>query len=224
MTDDEAFMRAMLVGAPDDEIVGLEAAIRRAQLAADVAALDALISDDLLFTGPDGRIGSKREDLDAHGSGLVRFRVHEPEELRVRRIGTNVAVVALRARLAVEVGGVLHEGTFRYTRVWTREDGERWRVVAGHVSGVAPAEANRQSRDGMLERYGNLSADSGVESYEAGPGWIKVRFHKGPTYVYDSVRPGAEHVARMQELARAGRGLSTYISQHVRDAYARTEA
>jgi hypothetical protein len=41
--------------------------------------------------------------------------------------------------------------------------------------------------------------------------------------VYDHSRPGPEHVARMQELARGGRGLSTYISQHVQKAYARTE-
>jgi hypothetical protein len=74
-----------------------------------------------------------------------------------------------------------------------------------------------------MERYQNLSADSGVDGYECGPGWIKVRFRNGPTYVYDSVKPGAEHVARMQELARAGRGLSTYISQHVQKAFSRTE-
>jgi hypothetical protein len=76
----------------------------------------------------------------------------------------------------------------------------------------------------MMERYGNLSANSGVDAYECGPGWIKVRFRNKPeTYVYDGTKPGAEHVARMQELARAGRGLSTYISQHVQKAYARTE-
>jgi hypothetical protein len=74
-----------------------------------------------------------------------------------------------------------------------------------------------------MERYGNLNADSGVDAYEIGPDWIKVRFRNGPTYVYDSVKPGAEHVARMQELARAGRGLSTYISQHVQKAFSRTE-
>jgi hypothetical protein len=74
-----------------------------------------------------------------------------------------------------------------------------------------------------MERYGNASADSGVEAYEIGPDWIKVRFRNGPTYVYDGVKPGAEHVTKMQALAREGRGLSTYISQHVQKAYSRTE-
>jgi hypothetical protein len=74
-----------------------------------------------------------------------------------------------------------------------------------------------------MERYQNLSGDSGVEYYECGADSIKVRFRGGLTYVYDRTSPGLQHVNRMKELARAGRGLSTYISQHVRTAYARRE-
>jgi ketosteroid isomerase-like protein len=136
---DDTQMTAALVGAADPEIVALEARLRAAQLAADVAALDALIADALLFTGPDGRLGTKAQDLEAHGSGAVRFRGHEPEELRVRRVGADVAVTALRARLAVEVAGTLVRGTYRYTRVWAREGGGPWRVVGGHVSAVPDA-------------------------------------------------------------------------------------
>ena len=132
-----ATMRSVLVGSPDDEIVALEAEIRAAQLAADVAGLDRLISGELLFAGPDGQLGTKAQDLDAHGSGVVRFHAHEPEELRVRRVGADVAITSLRARLSVEVGGKLTHGTFRYTRVWAREDGRTWRVVGGQVSEVA---------------------------------------------------------------------------------------
>lgn len=129
-------LESVLVGAADPGIVALEAAIRRAQLDADVQALDALVGGELLFTGPDGQLGTKAQDLEAHGSGVVRFREHEPEELRVRRVGDDVAVSALRARLAVEVAGTLVRGTFRYTRVWAREGDGRWRVVGGHVSEV----------------------------------------------------------------------------------------
>ena len=132
---DVSRMTAAFVGTPDTEMIELEARLRAAQLDADVAALDALISSDLLFTGPDGQLGTKEQDLDAHRSGIVRFKEHEPEELRVRRIGTNVAVVALKARLAVEVAGTLIRGTHRYTRVWAREKGT-WRVVGGHVAAV----------------------------------------------------------------------------------------
>ena len=136
---DVTTLQNALVGPPDDEIVALEARIRAAQLGADVAALDNLIADELLFTGPDGQLGTKAQDLEAHRSGEVRFRAHEPEELCIRRVGSNVAVAALRARLAVEVGGKLVRGTYRYTRVWAREDGGPWRVVGGHVSKIPSA-------------------------------------------------------------------------------------
>ena len=136
-TPDVAAMEAALVGPADPEIVALEARIRAAQLSADVAALDRLIAEEILFTGPDGQLGTKAQDLEAHGSGAVRFRAHEPEELRVRRVGSDVAVSALRAQLAVEVAGTLVRGTYRYTRVWARESGGAWRVVGGHVSEVA---------------------------------------------------------------------------------------
>lgn len=121
------------------EIVALEARLRAAQLAGDVAALGALIDDDLLFTGPDGQLATKAADLAGYASGAVRFRAHEPEELRVRRAGPDAAVTALRARLAVEVGGTVVGGTYRYTRVWARTAGGAgapWRVVGGHVSAV----------------------------------------------------------------------------------------
>lgn len=133
---DVAELQAVLVGSADPGIVALEAELRAAQLAADVPALDRLIADELLFTGPDGQLGTKAQDLEAHGSGVVRFRSHVPEELRVRRVGENVAVTALRARLEVEVAGTLARGTYRYTRVWAREADGNWRVVGGHVSAV----------------------------------------------------------------------------------------
>jgi ketosteroid isomerase-like protein len=132
-------MQRVLAGAADREIVACEAALRAAQLAADVDALDRLIADDLLFTGPDGQLATRAQDLDAHRSGAVRFVAHDPEELRIRRVGTDVAVAALRARLTVSVAGTLVSGAYRYTRVWAREGGGPWRVAGGHVSAVPDA-------------------------------------------------------------------------------------
>jgi len=125
---------AALIGPPDPEIVALEAALRRAQLAADVGRLDALLAEDLLFTGPDGNVGTKAQDLAAHASGQVRFRRHDPQELRIRRVGSAVAICALHTHLTVEVAGAEVDGAFRYTRVWAREDDGVWRVVGGHVA------------------------------------------------------------------------------------------
>ncbi|MBB3835927.1 hypothetical protein FHR55_004191 [Xanthomonas arboricola] len=71
-----------------------------------------------------------------------------------------------------------------------------------------------------LQRYGNRDGHSGVVAYALARDAIAVRFRSGETYVYTADSAGADVVATMQRLAKAGRGLSTYISQHVRDAYA----
>ena len=124
----------VLVGDADPEIVALEARIRDAQLSADLTALEKLIADDLLFTGPNGQLGTKAQDIEAYRSGIVQFKEHIPEELRIRRVGTDLAITSLRAQLAVDVAGNLSRGTYRYTRIWAREGGKTWRVVGGHVS------------------------------------------------------------------------------------------
>lgn len=72
-----------------------------------------------------------------------------------------------------------------------------------------------------MQRYANRDGDSGVVAFATGPLGIAVEFTNGSIYVYDVERPGREVVAEMKRLARAGQGLSTYISQHVRDNYAR---
>jgi ketosteroid isomerase-like protein len=131
---DTMALEQALVGTADQEIVVLEARIRAAQLGADITALNELISDDLLFTGPDGQLGTKAQDIEAYRSGMVKFLVHVPQELRIRRVGANVAISSLRAELTVDVAGNISRGMFRYTRVWAREDDQLWRVVGGHVS------------------------------------------------------------------------------------------
>jgi len=72
-----------------------------------------------------------------------------------------------------------------------------------------------------MERYGNLSGDSGVVAYDIDAGQIVVQFSSGDRYLYTEDSAGTQNIARMQELARAGRGLSSFISQHVHDGYAR---
>lgn len=141
---DVQVLQSVLVGPDDHEIVRLEAELRSAQLAADVAELDRLISEDLLFTGPDGQLGTKAADLAAHRSGVVRIREHVPRELRIRRLGAEVAIVALCTDLSVEVNGSPVRGTYRYTRVWARE-GSAWRVAGGHVAPV-PGEGHAVAR------------------------------------------------------------------------------
>jgi hypothetical protein len=71
-----------------------------------------------------------------------------------------------------------------------------------------------------MQRYKNISGTSGVRAFELASDHIDVMFDDGRIYRYDHTRPGAHHVERMEQLAREGRGLATYINQHVRNNFA----
>jgi hypothetical protein len=72
-----------------------------------------------------------------------------------------------------------------------------------------------------MPRYRNLNGNSGVTGYEAGPGFILVRFRKEGRYLYNYEKPGRSTVEKMKRLAADGRGLSTFISRQVRENYAK---
>ena len=72
-----------------------------------------------------------------------------------------------------------------------------------------------------MKRYRNLEGNSGVTAYECGDGFIRIRFVNGDTYEYTDKATGPGHITNMQQLARAGRGVATYVSRFVHDDYAR---
>ena len=74
-----------------------------------------------------------------------------------------------------------------------------------------------------MQRYQNLAGNSGVEAFELAPRSIRVRFAGGDCYLYTYASAGKEHVQAMKRLAKEGRGLSSYISSHVKDGYAARE-
>lgn len=70
--------------------------------------------------------------------------------------------------------------------------------------------------------YGNTAGNSGVVAYQIGKDYIAVKFvDRDEPYVYSYASAGAQHVKEMKKLAKTGQGLSTYISQHVKDGYER---
>ena len=72
-----------------------------------------------------------------------------------------------------------------------------------------------------MVKYKNLSGDSGVTAYALRAGAIVVEFRDGERYEYTDASTGAHAIAQMHRLAKAGRGLSTYIARHVGKQFAR---
>ncbi len=118
----------------EQEILACEAELRNAQLAGDVAALDRLIDESLLFTSIDGTLATKSDDLSLHRSGRLKIKKMEPIDRELRHLGST-SVVSVRMDAEAVMDGVPIAGMLRYTRVWHKKP-DGWRIVAGHMSAV----------------------------------------------------------------------------------------
>lgn len=117
-----------------DEIQQVEQRLRNAMLISDVIELDALISDDLLFAGPDGQLVGKAEDLAAHRTGTLRITTMTLQESSTKLLPDVAIVFALMAMQGF-VKDQPFAGHYRYTRVWSKQNGT-WQIIAGHISVV----------------------------------------------------------------------------------------
>ena len=113
------------------EIIARENALLTAVTTNDVALLDDLLHDDLLFNGPNGQTGTKQLDLANYRSGDIQLTRAEASDRVVSAIGDDV-VVAVTVTLEGSYLGVPVDGRYRYLRVWKRVAGA-WRVIAGSV-------------------------------------------------------------------------------------------
>ncbi|HSU37845.1 MAG TPA: nuclear transport factor 2 family protein [Propionibacteriaceae bacterium] len=110
-----------------------ERRLQLAQLRSDVAELDALVDERLIFTGPDGRLYGKQDDLDVHGQGRQVMSKVEQHDLRVIVAG-QLGVTCFYGRLEGVLDGEPFAAQLRYTRTWVFDEDRGWQLVAGHAS------------------------------------------------------------------------------------------
>ena len=116
-------------------ISACEERLRQAMISSDVAALEELLSDQLVFTDHQGRRLAKSEDLAAHRSAVLTVEsIDRTGDAVIRRLG-NVATVCVGVDLAGTYEGRAFFGRFVYSRVWHFEAG-RWQVILAHCSAV----------------------------------------------------------------------------------------
>ncbi|MFI7248885.1 nuclear transport factor 2 family protein [Micromonospora chalcea] len=115
-----------------EELRAAERRLQRAQLTSDVAELYRLIDDRLVFTGPDGRLYSKQDDLHAHRSGRQTMTRVDEEDLAVLVAG-GTGVTWFLGTLEGTQAGEPFVARVRYTRTWILDAGEEWRLLAAHV-------------------------------------------------------------------------------------------
>jgi len=119
-----------------DDLRDAERRLQAAQLAGDVAALDQLLDDRLLFTfGPDGKCYTKQDDLQAHRTRQMVLTKVVEEDLTVLVEG-RTGVTWFLGALEGTIAGTPFSARLRYTRTWIHDDDHGWRIVAAHASPV----------------------------------------------------------------------------------------
>ncbi len=98
----------------------------------DIATLDKLISDDLVFRNHENVFSSKEEDLRRYREGLLRFTLLEQIELDVVSY-PGVGVASVVVSMEGELNGNLFNTSACFTRTWVFSSG-CWVVAAVHVS------------------------------------------------------------------------------------------
>lgn len=119
----------------ETQIRDCEARLYAAMLASDVAALDRLIADDLLFTGPTGELATKAMDLDLHRTGGTQFHEFVPRELVIRVWSERFVLASARISVSGTYLGNAFAGDYRYMRVWRRGH-SGWQIVGGSVTAM----------------------------------------------------------------------------------------
>ena len=119
----------------ENQIRACEARLYTAMLASDVAELDALLADDLLFAGPTGELATKAMDMELHRTGSTQFRELKPKALEIRVWSEQFALASAKVFLSGTFLGQEFAGDYRYTRIW-RNGGHGWQVVGGSVTAM----------------------------------------------------------------------------------------
>lgn len=114
--------------------------LQAAQLTSDVETLNELIHDNARFTGPDGSLYSKQDDLRGHETGHQVLSRLEEQDLRVLAT-PHTGVTWFLGILEGSVGGQPLIAHMRYTRTWIHDQAD-WKIIAAHATVVTDEHTN----------------------------------------------------------------------------------
>jgi len=108
-------------------VIDLDRKRMQAMAAKDVATLEALIADDLVYTHSSARLDTKRSLIDNMTSGKTVYTGVEPSNVKAQDFGDTVVLTG-ECQIKVTVGGTPNAFGVRFTDVYARRDG-RWQMV-----------------------------------------------------------------------------------------------
>jgi len=111
-----------------ETVVELDRRRMRAMAEKDVATLEALLADDLVYTHSSARLDTKRSLIGAMQSGATVYTRVEPSGVHAQDLGEAVVLTGT-AQIEVTAGGKPSAFGVRFTDVYARRAGG-WQMVA----------------------------------------------------------------------------------------------
>ncbi|MDH3603478.1 MAG: nuclear transport factor 2 family protein [Candidatus Tectomicrobia bacterium] len=94
----------------------------------DIATLNALLSDDLIYTHSSARLDTKQSLIGAMESGATVYTSVEPSDVKAQDLGDAVVLTGA-ARISVMSNGNPNNFGVRFTDVYVNRGGQ-WQMVA----------------------------------------------------------------------------------------------
>jgi ketosteroid isomerase-like protein len=94
----------------------------------DVATLNTLLGDDLVYTHSSARLDTKQSLIGAMESGSTVYTSVEPSDVKAQDLGDTVVLTG-SCRISVMSGGRPNSFSVRFTDVYANKSG-RWQMVA----------------------------------------------------------------------------------------------
>jgi ketosteroid isomerase-like protein len=141
-------------GDVEKELIRLQRQWAAAVVNQDGAALDRILADDFVVTGPTGHVSSRQELLDMVAGGVSQVESLEVDDMIVH-VYPSAAVILGRSTYKTRPGRADLAGSYRWTNTYVRLEG-RWRCIAAQEgSRVAPAVAPEGVPKFDPNRFGN---------------------------------------------------------------------
>jgi ketosteroid isomerase-like protein len=110
------------------KIIDLDKKRMHAMAQKDIATLNALLSDDLVYTHSTARLDTKQSLIGAMESGKTVYTAVEPSDVKAQDLG-NAVVLTGAARIGVTANGNPVSFRVRFTDVYVNKGGQ-WQMVA----------------------------------------------------------------------------------------------
>jgi ketosteroid isomerase-like protein len=117
------------------KIIDLDRKRMQAMAQKDVAALNDLLADDLIYTHSSARIDTKQSLVGNMQSGATVYNAVEPSDVKAQDLGSAVVLTGV-AKIQVTSGGKPNAFAVRFTDVYA-ERGGKWQMVTWQSTRLA---------------------------------------------------------------------------------------